>query len=475
MTSGPSAPAPFAVLAELPVDPARALIHVEGWQSWSVTDTLPVTAAPYRPTSANDLALDSHYAQAQPEGVFQSEGVLAVDPGDGGPVQVFGVADAAEAERHVPRIRARLRADGVLEISSDAEAVGTQVHRRGAAAGEGLQQALAAWAAGFAAFAPAPAPASRPAPTVWCSWYQYWHEVTAGDVLDDLDAMAKLDLRHDVIQLDDGYQAGVGDWLDWTGRFGDLPGLIRRIRESGHRAGIWTAPLLLGRGSRILAEHPDWAVTDPRTGEPVSAGHAVRDECTALDITHPGAAAYLAEVFGTLRALGIDYFKIDFIYAGAIEGRRHEPGTTGVQAYRAALRAVREAIGPESWLLGCGAPQLPSVGLVDGMRVGPDIAATWDAPDGGATAPAQANATRNVRARAWQHGVFWRNDPDSLMIRPEVERREEWAATVRAETTRGALLSISDSPRALDPWALETTRELLALARGRRSGTAGAS
>ena len=40
----------------------------------------------------------------------------------------------------------------------------------------------------------------------------------------------------------------------------------------------------------------------------------------------PGAEAYLREVFGTLRDLGIDYFKIDFIYAGAMEGRRPSRG-----------------------------------------------------------------------------------------------------------------------------------------------------
>ena len=47
----------------------------------------------------------------------------------------------------------------------------------------------------------------------------------------------------------------------------------------------------------------------------------------ALDVTHPGASAWLTEVFATRAGRGIDYFKIDFIYAGALEGgRRQGPG-----------------------------------------------------------------------------------------------------------------------------------------------------
>ena len=75
------------------------------------------------------------------------------------------------------------------------------------------------------------------------------------------------------------------------------------------------------------------------------------------------------------RELGIDYFKIDFVYAGALAGRRHQD-LPPVEAYRRGLRLIREAIGPDAYLLGCGVPILPSIGLVDAMRVGPDIAPT---------------------------------------------------------------------------------------------------
>jgi alpha-galactosidase len=113
-------------------------------------------------------------------------------------------------------------------------------------------------------------------------------------------------------------------------------------------------------------------VRDPAGG----FAHAGRDwghDLCVLDPTHPGAAAYLTEVYATLRTEGYDYFKADFLYAGALDGVRHKE-VDAVEAYRAGITLIREAIGPDAYLLGCGAPILPSSGLFDAMRVSPDTA-----------------------------------------------------------------------------------------------------
>lgn len=44
----------------------------------------------------------------------------------------------------------------------------------------------------------------------------------------------------------------------------------------------------------------------------------------SYDALFPAAAAWLGEVFAWLAGIGVDYFKIDFIYAGALEGGRHQ-------------------------------------------------------------------------------------------------------------------------------------------------------
>jgi alpha-galactosidase len=435
----------------VPADPDRATIYAEGWQSWSAAGVVPVTPPPGPVVSPGPFAIDRQYGAAPPPGVHQGSGLLAIDPGTGGPIEVFTGHDAS---RSVPVIQAEFL-NGYVLVTADA-AVG-QTTDQGPG---GLVGALCRWGEGFAARAGVPAGGLRPIPPVWCSWYQYYADVTEADIAANLAAMDGLRLPFGVVQIDDGYQAAPGDWLVPSGRFASLPGLVRRIRDTGRRAGIWIAPTLVGRHSELLARHPGWVVRDAGTGEPASAGNVVRQDCAALDVTHPGAAGYLADVLATMRGWGIDYFKVDFAYAGAREGIRHA-GVSGVEAYRRGLRLIREAIGPTSVLLGCGAPILPSVGLVDAMRVGPDIAASYEPAEGRRghpSAPSQRNATRNVVARAWQHGRFWVNDPDCLMARPGVQRREAWAETVRRF---GGLRSSGDGLAELDDWGLQTTRRLL--------------
>ncbi len=431
----------------VPVHPAFGLVYAEGWQSWSGTGFFGAGAPPPVVTGADPVAMHCQYRRPAPARVFEGAGLLAVDPGDGGAPVVFGAASVAE---RVPVIQAVPRG-GELVVSSDAPV--TQVPDGGPG---GVLGALGRWAERFG-----PDPGTlRPVPAVWCSWYQYYERVTAADVAANVDLLASLELPAEVVQVDDGYQAGPGDWLSPRPGFGDLPGLVSRIRDAGRRAGIWIAPWLVGRSSAVFREHPEWVLREPASGEPVSAGYAVRDACYALDLTHPGAGAYITDVLTTMRGWGIDYFKLDFCYAGAYEGLRgtDSQGIPGVAAYRDGLRLIRSAVGQDAVLVASGAPTLASAGLVDAMRVGPDITASHEPASGTLFEPSQRNATRNVLARAWQHGRLWVNDPDCLMLRPGVERRADWASTV---ARYGGLRASGDGLDQLDSWGIETTRALL--------------
>ncbi len=424
-------------LAAVPVDPRLGRVYAHGWQSWSPTTTYPVTGAGHRPVQPAMQTMCYRPGRPAPDRGFQAEGLLAVEPGGGGPVHLFAARDPLA---EVPTLRAELAGDRLL-VGTDAPAAVVASTVDGP-----VEAALAGWADGCIR-----APAPRPAPTVWCSWYQYYTAVTEADLLENLDAIGAHDLPVDVVQIDDGWQAGIGDWLTQSSRFRSLPDLVGRIRAAGRRAGIWVAPFLVGARSALATEHPDWLVPG------ADAGHNWDQDLYALDATHPGAAGYLREVFGWLLDLGIDYFKIDFCYAGALAGRR-AGDLPALAAYRHGLALVRDAIGPAAYLLGSGAPILPSVGLVDAMRVSPDIDPALEPADGDFSRPSQHAATMSTVARAWQHGRFWVNDPDCLLARPAVAERERWARTVERY---GGLRASSDRLAELDGWGLDTTRRLL--------------
>ncbi|KOG36071.1 glycoside hydrolase family 36 protein [Streptomyces resistomycificus] len=431
-------PHSFTPVATVTVDPRRARVHEEGWQSWSPSGAYALDATPYRPTNDNWATVCYRPGVTAPEGTFQGEGLLALDPGDGSPVRLWAAADPT---REVPSIRL-VAAGGSAEVSADGpvkEWTGTHI-----------QSVLADWASGLGIEAP------RPAPTVWCSWYEYFTAVTEDDIHENLRAMDTLDLPVDVVQIDDGYQKALGDWLTLSGRFRSRAGIADAIRARGRRAGIWTAPFLVDPASDLAADHPDWLVRDDDGGFAHAGRNWGHDLCV-LDTTHPAAAEYLTSVFTTLRAEGYDYFKVDFLYAGALQGVRHAP-VDALEAYRSGIELIREAIGPDAYLLGCGAPILPSIGLFDAMRVSPDTAPHRRPEADDYSQPGQDPAEFTGAGRQWQHGRLWINDPDCLMARPAVETRERWAAHVEAT---GGLMASSDRLLSLDQWGVETTRRLL--------------
>ena len=436
-----AAPAPrereFAVVAEVRSEPARALVYEHGWQSWSPSGLYPATGTSPRPRRPEwQTAAFRPHRPAPPTG-FQGEGLLAVVPADG-PVRLWYAPDPW---RDVASIRA-LALDDRVVVSSDA-AVAEH-------AAPTLDEALADVAQGLAAKGGVEAvPALGPG---WCSWYCYWGNVTEDDVLANLAASDRLGLDIRVVQIDDGYQADIGDWLDRSARFGPLDDLAARITDTGREAGLWTAPFLVGAHSTLARDHPDWLVAGA-----VALPHHWGQRVGVLDVTNPQAAEHLAGVYRRLRAWGFTYHKVDFCYAGALEGGR-AADCTGLDAYAQGLEIIRDAVGPAATILGCGAPLLPAIGRVDAMRVSPDIDPSYDATDGDLSQPGQRSAVTAGQARRWMHARLWVNDPDCIIVRPQVEERARWASHLQQ---CGGLMVSSDPLDALDDEGLAWTRQLL--------------
>jgi alpha-galactosidase len=186
---------------------------------------------------------------------------------------------------------------------------------------------------------------------------------------------------------------------------------------------------------------------------PAERGGRIR----ALDVTGAAALAHLTRGLAELAALGVTYFKLDFLYAGALEGRRAEE-LGGIGAYRLGMRAIRDAIGEGATIVACGAPLLPTVGLAAAVRVGPDLAPNWEPPDGDVGQPPGRPAHLATRARALMRGRWWNNDPDCLLARPEVGGRGRRARQLRE---MGGMASSGDLLEDLDGWGLGVTRRLM--------------
>jgi alpha-galactosidase len=406
----------FEAIAEVSVDPRRpATVYAEGWQSWSPIRLHRTGEESERAPDERAQTVGWRPGKPVPEGVIQGEGVLAL------------ASDDAEARawyspdpgHEVATLRLRggeVTADGPVE-----EVRAPDLAAALATVGERLGP-----------------PHLALIPAGWSSWSCYFKHVADADVIENVEAARQLELPVEIAQLDDGYEAAIGDWLDARPGFGSLSRLGERIREAGMRAGIWTAPFMVDPESRLAAEHPDWLVQD------VDAGLHWGRRMRILDVGYPAAAQHLAEVFRTLAAWGFTYHKLDFLYAGAIPG---------LAAYREGMGLIRDALGPGATVLACGAPLLPTIGLCDAMRIGPDVLPETSDPQ-----PDVESLTRITGLRSWMNGRLWVNDPDHLVARREIKERQRWAAYVG---DYGGVRFSGDRLGELDELGLELTRQVL--------------
>src|SRR5207244_405012 len=97
----------------------------------------------------------------------------------------------------------------------------------------------------------------------------------------------------------------------------------------------------------------------------------------ALDGAHPKVQQWLFDLARrVVQVWGYDHVRVDLLRWATV-GTAHYGGLTHAEAYRAGLGAIRDGLGTEAFLVASGAPLQHAAGLVNGMRIGPDVPASW--------------------------------------------------------------------------------------------------
>jgi len=264
--------------------------------------------------------------------------------------------------------------------------------------------------------------ALRPAEpwTGWTSWYYHYTAISEEITLKNLAALSRRGVPIDVFQIDDGWQRAVGDWLEVNDKFPrGLAWLTDRIHAEGFRAGLWLAPFVAEKRSRLVAEHPEWLLRDER-GAPVPAGHSAlwSGDFFGLDLSHGALRDYLRRVFDVvLGEWGFDLVKLDFLYGACLVPRN---GKTRGAVMTDAMEFVRELVGDKK-ILGCGVPLGPALGRVDYCRIGPDVGHEWrntlTRGLGIRETISTVTALENAVGRRHLSGRAFQNDPDVFFLR----------------------------------------------------------
>ena len=257
----------------------------------------------------------------------------------------------------------------------------------------------------------------------WTSWYYHYQNISESIILSNLKALKASQAELDVIQIDDGYQTKIGDWLSMDKQKfpHGLTMIVNHIHHEGFKAGCWLAPCVCQIDSDIALHHPHWLIQDdhqqPLLGGSNWGGFYI------LDMQNEQVKAYLRQVFNVvLNEWGFDLVKLDFLYAAALKPTATK---TRGQLMHETMVFLRECVG-DKLILGCGVPLGSAFGLVDFCRIGCDVGLDYDGEWYMKYMHRERISTyhsiNNAIGRYPLNQRFFLNDPDVFILRDEANQ-----------------------------------------------------
>lgn len=277
-------------------------------------------------------------------------------------------------------------------------------------------------------------------PSGWCSWYFYYYDVNEKEVMLNAQWIGEnlKDYGARYVQIDDGWQRGetVGtrDWTHLHEYFASgMDRLADYIKLQGLIPGIWLAPH--GQSNEAVVQ------SNPNVFMFRQDGTSASDTWEGkflVDPTTPETHLYLHDLFTTFRDYGYEYYKIDGqpIVAREYRGKQEfmkNPTEDGNTLYRKTLETIKNAIGPNSYLLGCWGIPVEGAGIMDGSRTGGDVDISWSGFMGALSA---------TMRYYYQHNIMWYTDPDVMLLRYPltINQARTWA-TLQGLTGQALLTS----------------------------------
>jgi hypothetical protein len=305
----------------------------------------------------------------------------------------------------------------------------------------------------------------------WCNWFYTYEHITAAEVLHNAGFIAR-ELKSygmEYVQVDEGYQRWHGDW-EGNERFPErMKMLADRIKALGLKPGIWIAPYTISEHCELFQKHPEWLLrkadgsfqrVGPWPSEESDWAKNEKVKRYGLDITNPGAAQWLYDLFDTLaNKWGYEMIKIDFVDWSLLSAHAyHDPAVSRAAVYRKGFEIMRKAVGNNVHLQDCG-PGPVTVGLLDTMRIELDQnygyrKEVWKQYFQNPTSSAPAAAKRY-----YFHKRTWINDADHVCLHLLSVEQAKAAATLIA-LTGGNVISGDRLPE-LDATRLDILRKIL--------------
>jgi len=299
-------------------------------------------------------------------------------------------------------------------------------------------------------------------PLGWADWYYAYGTTDEVEALKNLEFVANelKDFGVQYFEIDSAWQLGVettappdnvvagGPWIPNRKFPHGMKWFADRIREKGLKPGIWVRPFQMIDDAPERNAHPDWF-----------------NEKGQMDFSHPEVREWVRSLFTMLvDDWGYEYIKYDFpsfdlfnewgpklFEDHAAHAELHDQTKTNIQVYRESLNVIRERTAGKAFLLACNSVMPPTLGLADSFRIGDDV---------GDWSRTFKYGVKSVSARYYTNGVYWANDPDSLVVRDPftLHQAQMWASLIALS---GGVIFISEQVYALPPERLGIIKKIL--------------
>lgn len=211
----------------------------------------------------------------------------------------------------------------------------------------------------------------------WCSWYAHGWSINDQKISHTLSLISYHKLRFTHILIDDGWTT----WGDWytpdPSRFVDLTETVAQIRLHNLSAGLWFAPFLANKKSKLFQQHPEYFVT--HKGRYIQGlktfpiWNSILPQQYLLNLSLPAVKKYLTNFIDmAINNWGFTLLKLDFLYAPYFNPT-HQSDSIAHKQVSWILNYIKRKH-PHVTTIACGTPFAPALGRASSFRVSKDTA-----------------------------------------------------------------------------------------------------
>jgi alpha-galactosidase len=245
-------------------------------------------------------------------------------------------------------------------------------------------------------------------PCGWCTWDSFEDAVTQEDVLMGANFIAKnlRDYGFNLVQVDDGWQKGWRCSAQWEANDKFPKGmkwLAEELHKRGLTAGIWAGPFC-DEDNYTKWNDTTWGIQYPHFSEPPANPGPKEEYLQKFKLNKPEVLSWLKDQLKRYtHEWGYDYVKVDFLY---------NSDATPME-FRTAVKAMKDAMKPGTYLLNCNSYPWRVIGAGDGMRLGEDVKGNFNLskPD-----YSIVSAIRGAAYQWYANGKLWIGDADQLHV-----------------------------------------------------------